>query len=62
MQKEIEIDHIEPVIEFGKTRSDYTIQEIYERIDCDIENLQRLCKECHKQKTKDEKVKRKKNK
>lgn len=58
--KEIEIDHIEPVIQPGKTRKDYTIQEIFERINCDISNLQRICKSCHEEKTKNEKKKRNK--
>lgn len=57
--KEIEVDHIQPVIDIDKTRSDYTIQEIFDRINCDISNLQLICKKCHEDKTKKEKQDRK---
>lgn len=58
--KDIRIDHIIPVIEIGKTRKDYTWDEIINRIDCDISNLQRLCTKCHDEKTADEKKRRSK--
>jgi len=55
-----EIDHIEPVIELHKTRHDYTLEEIKQRIDCDISNLRVICKVCHKKKTAEERAIRKK--
>lgn len=58
--KKPEIDHIDPVIEIGKSRKDYTLDEIVKRIDCDIENLQLLCEACHKEKTSNERKVRKK--
>lgn len=54
--KEIEVDHIEPVIpETGFN----TWDEFIERLFCPAENLQVLCKTCHKKKSKEENNKRK---
>lgn len=54
----IQVDHIEPVIdpEVGFTSWDDVINRMF----CEKENLQCLCKECHKAKTAQEKDKRKK--
>lgn len=60
LTKKPDVDHIEPVIEPGKTRKDYSFDEIISRIDCDIGNLQVLCETCHKNKTDIEREKRKK--
>jgi hypothetical protein len=49
--KDIEVDHRQPVIEIGKTRRDYTLDQIIARLDCDISNLQALCISCHDEKT-----------
>lgn len=43
---QVQVDHIIPV-GFTKTWDDYI-----ERLYCEIENLQVLCKKCHKKKTK----------
>lgn len=48
------IDHIEPVIEIGKTIDDYTLDEFLERLDCELSNLQILCKPDHCAKSKQE--------
>jgi len=49
------VDHIDPVVEIGKSRKDYTLSEFIARLDCKIENLQLLCLPCHKEKTTQEK-------
>lgn len=48
---EVDVDHIEPVVEIGKKGSDYTFDEYYKRMNCDISNLQVLCGPCHDKKT-----------
>jgi len=60
-ENEINIDHIDPVIALDKKSSDYTLDEIFRRIDCDESNLQVICKECHDKKTAEEKEIRKQN-
>lgn len=60
--KDVQVDHIDPVIPSGKTINEMTYDEIVERIFCNLSNLQVLCKPCHTKKTKDEKQKNKKKK
>lgn len=50
----VNVDHIEPVVEIGMSTKDYNFEEYYERINCDINNLQVLCAECHDSKTAEE--------
>lgn len=50
----IQIDHIEPIIELTKSLDDYTWAEIVDRVWCTIDNLNPVCKDCHKVKTKEE--------
>jgi 5-methylcytosine-specific restriction endonuclease McrA len=47
-----EVDHVEPVIEIGKSKFDYTLEEYFQR----TQNLpvQYLCGECHTAKSKAE--------
>jgi len=47
----LEVDHKEEVIEIGKTLTDYSIIDLWWRINCDVNNLQLLCRECHAKKT-----------
>ena len=49
--KTYDIDHREPVVEIGKTYRDYTFDEYFQRLNCDISNLQLLCTKCHDEKT-----------
>ena len=53
--KEVQVDHIEPVVDF-KGFSSWDI--FIERLFCEKENLQVLCKECHLIKTQLEKKER----
>ena len=60
LTKKVDIDHIEPIIEPGKTYKDYTLDEILARLDCSVDNLQVLCQDCHKEKTTEERKRRRK--
>ena len=53
-QKDVQVDHISPVVPLNKTLNDMDYNEIVSAIFCDISNLQVLCKPCHKMKTKKE--------
>lgn len=51
VKKDTQLDHKEPVIEIGKSSSDYTWYELVSRVFCDIDNLEVLCKNCHNKKS-----------
>lgn len=63
-QKDVAVDHIEPVIPLYRSEEDLTIDEMAYRIWCDIDNLQVVCNttlkknngipSCHKIKTDEE--------
>jgi len=55
---DVQVDHVLPVVDpkVGFIGWDSFIDRIF----CEIENLQVLCKPCHKVKTEEEKAKRKK--
>jgi len=55
---DVQVDHIEPVVDPIKGFQTWDI--FINRIFCEIENLQVLCKGCHKTKTEQEKEERKK--
>lgn len=42
-QKDVAVDHIEPVIPLNKTEEEMTIDDMAYRIWCDIDNLQVVC-------------------
>lgn len=50
--KDVEVDHISPVVSVGDGFIDWNT--FIERLYCPKENLQVLCKACHKKKTKEE--------
>lgn len=50
-EKELHMDHIEPLTPYDKEFHDMTLDEIAERNYCKEENLQYICSECHKEKT-----------
>ena len=54
--KEIQVDHIKPVIPVDREIKDWN--EYIERLFCSVKNLQCLCKPCHLIKSNDEKNKR----
>ena len=58
----VRVDHIDPVVPIGLTVNDMSVQELYDRLWCNITNLQVLCEECHDAKTKVERTERKKAK
>lgn len=63
-RKQIAVDHIKPVVPINGYKSglDFDANEFAERLFCEANNLQVLCKDCHKQKTKKENNCRKKGK
>jgi 5-methylcytosine-specific restriction endonuclease McrA len=54
--KEVQVDHIDPVVDPVIGFVDWNT--FIDRLLCPKENLQVLCKECHKLKTQDEKKRR----
>lgn len=57
--KDVQVDHIEPVVD--PKEGFKTWDEFISRLFCSKENLQVLCKECHKIKSNEERQIRKKN-
>ena len=58
----MQIDHISPVVPTDRTLVDMDANELVDRIWCVVENLQALCPECHRQKSKEENKQRRKKK
>ena len=50
-QKEIQVDHIETVIPLDMSLDTMTLADLYKRINCSVDNLQVVCKTCHKKKS-----------
>lgn len=50
----IVVDHILPLIPLDKAFDDMSLDEVVDRLWCDIKNLQPLCASCHSAKTKAE--------
>ena len=46
--KNIDVDHIDPVIPLHLSEEELSLDEFCERLDCPIENLRGLCIECHR--------------
>lgn len=59
-QKDMEVDHIKPVVDPKKGFT--TWDDFIDKLFCEKENLQAICKPCHKIKTIKEKVTRSANK
>jgi len=53
------VNHLDHVIPLDKSNKDLALDEIAERMWCDIERTEILCKECHKKQTKAENLIRK---
>ena len=63
LTKKLDVDHKDPIIPIGMSYSDMTLDEIYNRLNCDINNLWGLCKDtCHHNKTMGERLEREKAK
>lgn len=58
-QKEMEVDHIRPVIDPVEGFKSW--DKFIDRLFCEANNLQAICKGCHKEKTKQEKAVRNEN-
>lgn len=59
LAKELDCDHIDPVVPAGLTYHDLTLDEYEARLDCDVANLQYICTPCHDFKSTLEKDQRK---
>lgn len=51
LRKHMQMDHVESVIPYDKTTKDMSLDELLPRIYCHEDNLQYICKSCHKEKT-----------
>ncbi len=49
--KTMQMDHQNPVVPYTTSTKEMTLDEIAERIYCHEDNLQYICKDCHKAKT-----------
>ena len=58
--RDVQVDHINPVVDPQTGFEDWWTY--MDRLYCEVDNLQVLCKECHKEKTNEERKERKKNK
>lgn len=54
----VQVDHIKPVVPLNMKAQDMSLDTYIRRLWCALSNLQVLCTECHKAKTKIEKSKR----
>jgi hypothetical protein len=54
----VQVDHINPVVDPAKGFINWDIY--IDRIFCEVDKLQVLCRSCHKEKTAEEKLLRKK--
>ena len=65
-QKEMAADHISPCVPIngfgGEKFLGYNWTELVQRLFCEIDGLQALCRECHKTKTKEERSERDRHK
>lgn len=65
MQKHVQVDHIKPVVPVDRTIHDMSYDEIVTAVLCLVDGkpdpslLQVLCKPCHKKKTADERLQKK---
>jgi hypothetical protein len=58
MGKDIQVDHKEPVVPVNIPVKHICMNRLIERLFCDIDNLQVLCKSCHKIKSDEENITR----
>ncbi len=57
--KTMQLDHIEPIVPFDRATKDMSLDELAPRVYCHEDNMQYICKECHKVKSALEATKRK---
>lgn len=50
----IQVDHVDPVIAINSSFDEMTLDEVVDRLWCDIKNLAVVCKPCHTRKSKAE--------
>ena len=49
--RQVQVDHIKPVVSVGGSSKDMSIGEYADAVYCSMDNLQVLCKECHFEKS-----------
>ncbi len=47
----VELDHHEPVVPVDSSFEDMSLDEVVDRMWCEVKNLRPLCEQCHRQKT-----------
>lgn len=52
----LQTDHIDPIVPYDSTTKEMSLDDLLPRIYCHEDNLQVLCKQCHKEKTAKEKT------
>lgn len=57
LARDVQVDHITPVVEPAVGFVDW--ETYFDRLFCEVDNLQVLCKKCHNKKTKEERAERK---
>lgn len=60
--KEVQVDHKDPIVPTDTLSKDMSWDSIVSRVFCSAENLQVLCSDCHKAKSKGENMERKEEK
>ena len=58
----MQVDHVIPIVGITETLDDLSWDTVIDRIWCEENNLMAICKDCHKQKTKEENKQRRKAK
>jgi len=46
--KMFNLDHIEPIVPYDRATKDMSLDELAPRVYCHEDNMQYICKECHK--------------
>ena len=57
--REVQVDHVDPIVPIGTASKDMSWDSIVERTFCSEDNLQVVCASCHKEKSKQENEQRK---
>ena len=57
--KMMQLDHLSPVVPYDRATKDMSLDELAPRVYCHEDNMQYVCKPCHKKKTSEEATLRK---
>jgi hypothetical protein len=59
LSKSLQMDHLKPIVPYDSSTKEMSLDELLPRIYCHEDNLQYICKSCHKEKTSKEATVRK---